>query len=373
MNTRLLFALLLLSATAAWAQKSPEDYLVTTAGDTLRGRIQQVGKHYDKVRLRRAGTPPADFGPAEITSYGSTDGPIAVSRKVGAHGQPQFLVPLVAGTVRLFSGENDHAQRRFYLQPVDSATVVEVLPLTAQLTLARVLVGCPALEFGSDRLRNRYPYTTAGMSALVLAYNQCRQPQQPSTLVKRDNGLRISFGLKAGVNTSGFALSAFPYGGAQTSTTGYQGGVTLNVASHTPFSVQFEAVYIALRSEYEPQGTGANFISTHIHYSQVQVPVLLRYTFGHSKLRPYLNAGPSAGINFGNSSANRYGSPASEINLDLGTAAFGFAGGGGVSVHQPSLPVLSLEVRFDEMIDYNHFVYYTPKHASLRLDFGIAF
>ena len=347
--------------------------MVTMAGDTLRGRIQQVGKHYNKVRLRRPGMPPADFGAAEITSYGSAGGPIAVSRKVGAHGQPQFLVPLVVGTVRLFGGENDHAEKRFYLQPVDSATVVEVPPLTAQLTLARVLAGCPALEFGSDRLRNRYPYTTAGMSALVLAYNRCRQPQQPSSLAKRDNGLRASFGLKAGINTSGFALSPYSYGSAHTGTTGYQGGFTLNVAAHTHFSVQFEAVYIALRSEYNTEGTGTDLLTTHIRYSQIQVPILLRYTLGHGTLQPYLNAGPSAGFNFGNSSTTRYGSPAYETDVDLGTVAFGLAGGGGVAAHLPALPVLSLEVRFDKMLDYNHFVYYTPKHASLRLDFGIAF
>ena len=210
MHTHLLILFLLLSTTATWAQTSPKDYLVTMTGDTVRGRIQQVGKHYGKVRLHRAGTPPADFGPAEIASYGSASGPIAVSRKVGAHDQSQFLVPLVVGTVGLFSGENDHAQKRFYLQPADSTTVVEVPPLTAQLTLARVLVGCPALEFGSDQIRNRYPYTNSGMADLVLTYNRCRKPQQPGILIKRDNGLHASFGLKTGLNTSDFALSPSP-------------------------------------------------------------------------------------------------------------------------------------------------------------------
>lgn len=82
MHTHLLILFLLLSAMATWAQKNPKDYLVTMTGDTVRDRIQQVGKHYGKVRLHRAGTPPADFGPAEIASYSSASGPIAVSRKV---------------------------------------------------------------------------------------------------------------------------------------------------------------------------------------------------------------------------------------------------------------------------------------------------
>ena len=53
MRLLILLPLLLLSAFAGFAQSTPPDYVVTTAGDTLRGNLQLLGKQYTRVRLHR--------------------------------------------------------------------------------------------------------------------------------------------------------------------------------------------------------------------------------------------------------------------------------------------------------------------------------
>ena len=279
------------------------------------------------------------------------------------------------GYVSAYTGQNDEKETRFYLQPTDSAYAVEVSPVTAQLSYARILVGCPQFEFGSNKIQSQYPYTAAGVSALVTAYNQCRFPQQASQRVKRESGLHTSFGLKAGINTSDFSVASDSYRATHTDATGFQAGAMLNFATRTHFSLQLEAVYVKLQSTFSGEansynsGIISNNVTTSMKFSQVQVPLLVRYTVGHGKLAPYLNIGPSIALNFGNSSA--YTVPINTttsraIPIDLASYSIGFAGGVGLNIQR-----LSLEVRYDRMIDNRDYVLYTPKHSSLRLDLGI--
>lgn len=363
------------------AQKSQQNYLVKSTGDTLRGRIQQVGQHHSKVRLYQKGALPLEFGAVEATSYGSSTGVIAVSKQVGAHGQQQFMVPLVAGLVSLFSGENAEQDKRFYLQPADSAYVIEVSPLTAQLTYARQLPGCPALEFGSNKIQDQYRYNAAGVSALVMAYNKCRQPQQPTALVKHKSGARLAVGLKAGVNVSDIPLSNAPHSASHSGNTGFQGGITFNIASRTHFSVQMEALYVTLRSTYGPfekasynSGIALNTNLIAVNYNQFQVPLLLRYTIGYGVLRPYVNAGGLYGLNSSNTSSLSYPIASNPpIPLAISKSSFGYAVGGGVAVHRAGLPELTLEARYAYMDGNVAQASYSHKQTSYRFELGISF
>ena len=371
MKLPILLSILFLSAGPALAQNSQPDYLVKATGDTLRGRIQLVGSSNGTIRLLRPGQPTADFSASEARSYGSAAGVGGVSKQIGRYGAPKFLSPLVTGYVSAYAGQNDEKEVRFYLQPTDSTYAVEISPITAQLSYARLLVGCPQLEFGSNKIQSQYPYTATGVSALIVAYNQCRFPAQATQRVRRDLGLRTSFGLKAGINTSDFSLVSDSYQGSHADATGFQAGVQLNVASRTHFSVQLEVLYATLQSKYFGLSVAyrPNGYATRMKFSQLQVPLLLRYTIGHSIFRPYLNAGPIAALNFGNTSSFTIPTTSAtsmEIPIELGTYSFGFAGGIGLNIKR-----LNVELRYDYLIDNRKFIYYIPQHSSFRLDFGI--
>ncbi|WP_055562267.1 porin family protein [Hymenobacter sp. AT01-02] len=367
----------------AFAQRSAPDYIVTTAGDTLRGRIQIFGPQNQMVRLFREGAATAEFSPTEVRSYGDRSGQLGVSISVGPQGAPQFVVPLVQGYVSLYSGENERGKSHFFLQPADSAYLVPVPPTTARLAYLRVLSGCPSLDFAYSTTEKRYPYTEIGLKRLVTAYNECRQPQQTSRTL-RNTSARVAVGLKAGLNSSSFKYADDRYVGSHTNTIGYQAGVMFHLGSKTQFSVQGEVSYVALRSVYGPVNFPNGYAAyttlrtLTVHYSQIQVPILFRYSFGHQNLRPYVNAGPVYGLNFQNKSTDSYQdsdkpAPNTRAYTVAGSNSFGLSGGAGLLWQGTSFPNLSLEVRYEKMLDATGFYRSAPSHESLRLDLGIWF
>jgi hypothetical protein len=384
------FAILLLFGIlpiGAQAQRSMRDYIVTTAHDTLRGRIQLAGKQHGKIRLYRRDGGFSVFGPAQIASYGTANGVIEVSRQVSRNEPARLLMPLVTGYISLYKGKNDHHETVYYLQAPDSTHVTEVARASSQLTLARMLAGCPTLEFGLDETQSRYPYSTDGMIRLLTAYNSCRQPGQPTLLVKRAGGWRTSVGLKAGVNRAYFNILTPSYGGLgeHKNAAGYQAGITFNLAGLGHFSTQVEATYLAQRSSYGPYeryysliGTPGNTHLVTVRLSELQLPVLVRYEAGYGRWRPYLNAGPNVTLNLGNSSGAI--SPNSRAGnqepVEFGKASLGLSAGSGIALHSPSLPTISLEVRYDRAFQspaHNEYLYHVSHHNSLRFEVGAAF
>ncbi|GAB2450938.1 hypothetical protein GCM10011375_36290 [Hymenobacter qilianensis] len=387
MKKLLLFAISCLIFKGVNAQSNGPYYVVTAKGDTLRGRVQLVGKQNNKVRLYRPGIEPIEFGAEEISSYGSNTGPVRVSKKIGLGGPSQFLVPLVVGYASLYTAENEKQEKLYYLQVADSAHVKVVERATHQLTLAQTLPGCPSLNFGSDEIQSRYPYTTQGMIQLIMAYNQCSHPTQPSTVVKHALGWQASFGVKAGINSSRFDLDGISYAGfgERKDATGYQVGASVNFSTLTHFSLQLEANYVQLRGSYGPYelyyynlGNPENIHTIRINYSQIQIPLLVRYEFGQGVWRPYLNAGPNVAIKISDSSADTFApttSPQSDP-IEVSKRAFGVAAGGGIMIHRPSSPILSLEMRYNRMnhgVAHTGYAVHLRRQHSIHLVLGIAF
>jgi|GEM_PF-2622908 len=386
MKVPALFFVLSLAATGAWAQAPAHDYVVTTAGDTLRGNIQFPGRELTTIRLYRPGVAATTLTAAEVASYGDAAGPIGVSLPVGATGaSAQLMNLLVRGHVSLYSRPNAEGKKTYFLQPPESAYVVEVPAATARLTLLRQLTNCPALDFTTAAIERRYPYSYPGMTSLIMAYNACREPQRTSRVVK-PAGFRASLGLKVGGNVSSFELGPAVRAGQRSQGTGYQAGVFLHVITKSRFSAQLEAVYLALRSRYGAADFYNGFAAytttrqLDVHYAQVQIPVLLRYTVGYHALRPYLNAGASYGLHVANRSTDTYRnsnqpSPDTRELLPPGSGSIGLAAGAGLSLYRPALPVLSLELRYDRSLGSfgDPAEQVVRANRTLRLDLGVAF
>lgn len=345
-------ALALLTALPATGQQQPTDYVVTTAGDTLRGQLRISNQR--QIRLLRRGQPAQVLTAREVRSAGSTTGPFLVSRPVRGQAEPQFLAPLVQGTVSLFSGVNADKQKRYYVQAQDSAAAVELPPETRRLALLRALPPCPSLDLERGESEVAYPYRYSGMVSLVQAYNTCLRPGVPSRLVKRPAGTEVLVGAKAG-----WLYPAFePYTKRrdQRQGTSYLLGAMWQLHNLSPWSVQLEATYAWLRASYGPYPifNGYAFYTTtetaHIHTQQVQLPVLLRYSVGHGTTRPYVALGPSFGLYHNNKSeleafqSNLPGSTRRPLRFNGNSTLDGVAGLG-VQMRRSGWPALNAELR----------------------------
>ena len=342
--------------------------------------IKDRGK---SIQLRRADGERIKLGPTEARSYGDAAGVMGVTRNVGPHGAPQFVVPLVQGPVSLYSGANSRGEGSYFLQVPDTTYLIEVKPEVAQLTFHRLLPGCATLQFGTNATQRRYPIRYSGLSRLVMDYNACSQPQRPSQLIKGAGGARFTYGLKAGLNVSDFELSFDPTPTEQKQATGYQAGLFLRASNKTRFSVQLEANYTYLRSTYGPvtvNNFGGSVLTrvVSIEYTQVQLPLLLRYTFGNGSIRPFLNAGGMFAINLSNKSVEterRSSQPPVESRQPITTpedAGYGVTAGVGTTVRYASLPELSFEVRYDRL-RYGNYVFFEPRHSSIHFDVSVGF
>jgi hypothetical protein len=374
---------------SAQAQRPNTDYVVTTAGDTLRGRIQLTGRAATVVHLHQRGQPTTTYTASQIRSYGTGRTPLRVSKPVGQPaGRPQLLVPLVRGYMSLYAGKDSTAsQVRYYLQPADSAYVVEVPPTTALITYARLLSACSSLNIGSNGFMARYRYTHSGLIALTTDYNRCLQ--KPSELAKTPSGVHAQFGIKGGMGfptfspilTDFYAQTVFGPGAQNTSS--YQAGAVALFTTRSNWGLQIEANYLRLAGTYplptQPasnQGTYVGLYGVKLRYSQLQVPLLVHYTFSPGAIAPYLNLGPSLAINVSNGSTKQLvdgnGSPTGEQVYDTGGSAaiLGGAAGVGCLLRIKGGPALLLEGRYDLPLDWfgNNTL-----ARSLRLEAGILF
>jgi hypothetical protein len=368
-NTAFSYAALLatvsLVTTTARAQRLGNDYVVTTAGDTLRGRIRLTGRAATIVQLHQLGKPTITYTANQLRSYGTGHTLLRISQPVGKPaGKPQLLVPLVRGYMSLYAGKDSVAsQVRYYLQPTDSAYVVEVPPTTPLLTYARLLSACSSLNIGSNGFAARYRYTQSGLVALTTDYNHCLQ--KPSELAKTPSGVHTQFGLKGGVGfatfspvlTDYYAQTVFGPGAQNTSS--YQVGAVAVFTTRSNWGLQLEGNYIRLAGTYPlptlpvaNQGTYIGLYGVKLRYSQLQVPLLVHYSFSHGAIAPYLNLGPSLAVNISDSSTKQVvdsnGKPTGEQAYDAGAAAIlGGAAGAGCLLHKQGWPTLLLEGRYD--------------------------
>lgn len=381
MRLRLLLPLLLslLSHYQIRAQNTLTGYVVTTSGDTLRGEVKSFGSSFGKVRLIRAGQPSVDYGPEAVRSYSVSDGTVRVSRTVRHQGTARFFEPLLLGPMSVYLGKSADAQTRFYLQSSDSTSLAEIPPLDFILFYARELQGCTELanDIGSASFMHAYPYTSAGVVALVTRYNKCRFPQQAIQRVTKTAISRVSFNLKAGLNLSDYAFAPFAdTDGAHTDFGGYYAGAGIEVKTRSHFSGVAELLYSTSRSTYKlaekPNGIPADSYDEHIRFSQLQLPIMLRYTIGRGVFQPFLNGGLALGLNFGNQST--FAVPISTtttqaVPLSIATTCAGPTFGAGFSLHSTSFPTLQAQARYQQLSISSAIT----NQSQLQFDLGISF
>lgn len=343
-----------------------------------------VGAQQQSIRLRRTDGTTTDFSSKQARSYGNANSVLWVSQPIGPSGALRFVAPLVQGPVSLYSGEDDNGEKRYFIQPKDSAYVVLIPPATARLAYLRLLPGCANFDFAYSKFERSYPYTYSGQTRLVQDYNACRYPQQTSTQVANPRGAQTHIGVKTGIHTTRFDFPGLALLEQHKTQLSYQAGLSMLITGKSHFAIQLEAMYLSARGEYGP-GNHHNGYAAYttartivIRYSQIQVPLLLRYSIGSGNMRPYLNAGPVYAFNINRHSEDIYqdsNKPTpTRRPIDIhGSNSIGGTAGIGVLIQKPGLPLFTVETRLDYLTDSGSYVGSSPNHTSLRLDFGLLF
>jgi hypothetical protein len=320
------------------AQKAPHGlpgYVVKVNGDTLRGLLEVPRLVTTNGLLFRATEPaPAQkFTVEEVRAFGFQNGHRFVRRTMAVRRNAEtgvvdsatvFLQQLVAGYANFYrydaprrpSQDDDPVEATQYFLGVENSGLVQVRRATQQVALAAVFKDCPAVVAAVPRtLFDEYR-----LGSLVLRYNtEChaatpahdhRLPEAPSTV-------QVLVSLRAGVQRGQLFYPSSDYLTLATAqaTVLPAYGLELRLAYQGPWSLIAGVHYYRLRSEATQVQT-AQLGTTNtgqllslpasVEVQSLQAPVLVRYTFGHAPLRPYLAAGPMFGMYISNQTTLSY-------------------------------------------------------------------
>ena len=107
----------------------------------------------------------------------------------------------------------------------------------------------------------------------------------------------LSLGFQGGINLANAKIT--PDLSTKTRT-GFMGGAVLKIAFSDMFSVQPEVMYVQKGAKYSDvmniPGYGDVAFDATFMFDYIEVPVLLKATFGSTGFRPFLYAGPNIGF-----------------------------------------------------------------------------
>ncbi|WP_400191453.1 outer membrane beta-barrel protein [Hymenobacter sp. B81] len=381
-----LLPVLLWLAPAASAQHRPNDFLILTNGDTLRGQIRQglISKNYrNGVRFQPNGQKTTRYQPADIRGFGTGKQLSYRSAVLPATGQPGLVAPIVEGPVQAYVGEKAPGEKRFYLALPDSARLLELDPKTYRLQYIRALQGCAALDLGSATFNRDYPYAYRSVTRLLQQYNPCRYPGSSTRLVKPAQGWYFRPGVKVGLASATYKDFPASYGNEpQTNEMRPFAGVFVRVSNRSPFGAQVELNYLQTKVRF----TGRNVYTggapytvdrvTYIESNQLQAAVLANLFLYRGRISPFVNGGFVYERNLRHNSyqeIKRSDRPAAEVVdvNDLGDQNSGFAAGGGATVAVFGRSLLSLEYRYSWLVDGD--ISPAPRRRVARFDLGLSF
>ncbi|GAB3702912.1 hypothetical protein GCM10027592_32810 [Spirosoma flavus] len=189
---------------------------------------------------------------------------------------------------------------------------------------------------------------------------------QPRTVPSSEGNFRI--GVRLGGNFStigGVDVAAMGSGLQQERVMGFHGGVIMNIGG-PGFSVQPEILY----SQYGTRlAIGSDYLQ--FKYNLVEVPVLLKASFGQPNLRFFVNAGPIGTYALSGTVSIREGGQSDSGDIEMGKEGrfnYGIAGGAGVALKAGPGTVL-LEGRYNYLVGNEDKT--TPQAAMLSFGYLI--
>lgn len=196
------------------------------------------------------------------------------------------------------------------------------------------------------------------------------QPTRPVAMPSQpESHFRIGFRLGGNFSTiGGVDASAMGEGLALKRVAGFHGGVVMNIGGPS-FSVQPEILYTqyGIRMAY-----GADYLQ--LNYNLIEVPVLVKASFGRPELRFFINAGPVGAYTLSGSVSVRESGQSQAQAIDMtgaGRFSYGATGGAGVALKMGAGTIL-VEGRYSYLFSSNEDgANLTPQNAMLSVGYLI--
>ena|GEM_PF-4602509 len=319
MLQRLLFAVLLLSGGACFAQAGfRPGYVLPLAGDTVRGAVDYRGEQRGArlCRFRPAeGAAVVEYQPEQLRGYGFQSGRHYVSRQLKPAAAPVFVQALFLGRASLYRFTTAKGKELYYAQAAAEAhprvlaqrdSLDTFYNKTQQRTMTMHTRGYPfraTLQFVMADCAAVQPTVAAielkeaPLLALFRAYSTCTGsvPQYATP----NPPARARFVLLAGAHQASLTLT--DNGKQHFTTSAPTVGVGLDFIPNrfnSQLSLQVQVLYAQhnFDKQYVTKGYGV-FANddvkrdVYFHLKSLCVATLVRYTFSRGAVQPYLQAG----------------------------------------------------------------------------------
>ncbi|GAB4024013.1 porin family protein [Spirosoma koreense] len=197
-------------------------------------------------------------------------------------------------------------------------------------TAAQPAATAPARQEQPQPVRQEQPVAASPKPQVAAA----RHTDQPARRVApaSQNNSRFQIGFRLGGNSStigGIDMSSYGAGVKAERVTGFHGGVVLNFGGSN-FSIQPELLYTQYGARI---AGGSEYVQE--KYNIVEVPVLLKASFGQPNVRIFVNAGPVGTYTVGGTASYQIDGQTGSQKMDLtgtGRLSFGATGGAGVAI-----------------------------------------
>lgn len=250
-------------------------------------------------------------------------------------------------------------------------------PATTQAAATRAAKPAPAANYTAPQTASVAPApepqqqpTTTNVASRT-QYAPASRPAARTFAPASVDGSRFRIGFRVGGNSStisGTDISALGPGVKLARVTGFHAGVMFNFGG-PDFSVQPEILY----TQYGVKVTdGTDYLQ--LKYGIVEVPVLLKASFGQSNVRFFVNAGPVATYTMNGKISVQESGQSGSKPLDLtgtGRFSFGATGGAGVAV-QAGPGAVQIEARYTYLFSSNDDgAKINPQNAMLSIGYLI--
>lgn len=300
------------------AQKNVRPGYLVLGKDTISGFLKvksEINNNLSITFSKTLGGQETTYLPETVEAYGFDNGYRYESKKLIWKNSSQhlFLNLVVKGKVSLYTYRDVNEKNHYFmikqdtLQELRSVKIKTVKPSLGEVTvidpefrriLHNAFIECASVQEKTKNLR----LSIKPLTDIFVSYNQCIDPSGKLLVQIREKST-AKIGIVVGYNKSDFTLTSGPSSvmlGREYPSSSMIGGISLSFTLphiSNQASIQTEVLYT--RHQYKDSfstPSSGEFISS-IESKLIKVPVMFRYNFTNTDLRPYVNAGFMNGFN----------------------------------------------------------------------------